>query len=381
MTSNFLKRAASVRSLLPFILSFAALILVLPSLQAQTLTSGDIAGTVQDTSGAVIPGADVKAVNTGTGAEHDVVTGTPGDFRISLLQPGTYKVTVTSPGFQTTQATVVVSVGQIASSNFKLAIAQNAQTVEVVGGDDTLLQTDTSEMATTITQEQMQNLPNPGGDLTYPVNISQGVVMNTQGGYGNSSVFGLPATSNNFTVNGAEDNDPFLNLNNSGPSNMLLGANDVDEINVVANAFGSQYGSLGGVQENILTRSGTNQFHGNATYYWTNSAMNANQWFNDYYGAPLPYSNANQGGAGIGGPIVKDKAFFFANYETLRFVTPVPHTRTRSSPTSRATARPVRFPSIKQSSRPITTLRVRPGPRHTTAPIMRTYLKAPQRAI
>jgi len=324
MTSNFLKRAASVRSLLPFILSFAALILVLPSLQAQTLTSGDIAGTVQDTSGAVIPGADVKAVNTGTGAEHDVVTGTPGDFRISLLQPGTYKVTVTSPGFQTTQATVVVSVGQIASSNFKLAIAQNAQTVEVVGGDDTLLQTDTSEMATTITQEQMQNLPNPGGDLTYPVNISQGVVMNTQGGYGNSSVFGLPATSNNFTVNGAEDNDPFLNLNNSGPSNMLLGANDVDEINVVANAFGSQYGSLGGVQENILTRSGTNQFHGNATYYWTNSAMNANQWFNDYYGAPLPYSNANQGGAGIGGPIVKDKAFFFANYETLRFVTSEP---------------------------------------------------------
>ena len=321
MTPIIKRQAASVRLFLPLILSIAAVILVPCPLKAQTLTSGDIAGTVEDSSGAVIPGADVKAINTGTDAVNEVFTGAAGDYRISLLQPGSYKLTVSAAGFQTTQASLTLIVGQVASLNFKLPIAQNALTVEVVGGDVPLLQTDTSEMSTTITQEQMQNLPNPGGDITYPVNVTQGVVMNTQGGYGNSSAFGLPATSNNFTVNGAEDNDPFLNLNNSGPSNMLLGSNDVDEINVVANAYGAQYGSLGGIQENILTRSGTNQFHGNATYYWTNSDMNANQWFNDYFQTPESYSNANQGGAAIGGPIVKDKAFFFANYETMRFLT------------------------------------------------------------
>jgi hypothetical protein len=92
----------------------------------------------------------------------------------------------------------------------------------------------------------------------------------------------------------------------------------------VANAYGAQYGSLGGIQENILTRSGTNSFHGNAIYYWTNNDLNANQWFNDLTATPEAYANANQGGAAIGGPILKNKVFFFANYETLRFVTSAP---------------------------------------------------------
>jgi outer membrane receptor protein involved in Fe transport len=324
MTALLPKRSVLARALLYVAFAAAALILAPGTLTAQTLTSGDIAGTVEDASGAFIPGADVKAVNSATGAVHDVTTGSAGDYRISLLQPGPYKVTVTADGFQPTEAALTLSVGQVASHNFKLAVAQSSQSVEVVETDIPLLQTDSSDMSTTISQEQVQNLPNPGGDVTYPINVTQGVIMNTQGGYGDAEAFGLPATSNNFTINGAEENDPFLNLNNSGPSNLLLGSNDVDQIDVVANAYGAQYGSLGGIQENILTRSGTNKFHGNAVYYWTNSDLNANQWFNDYYGTPESYSNANQGGAAIGGPIVKDKAFFFANYETLRFLTTVP---------------------------------------------------------
>lgn len=324
MQFKSLRRALLVLTLSPVILGSATLILLPDGLRAQTLTSGDIAGTIQDASGAVIPGANVKALNTGTGLVKETTTGAAGDYRISLLQPGAYTVTVTANGFRTTQASLTLSVGQIASQNFKLSLAQSSQTVEVMAQEVPLLQTDTSDMSTTITMDQIQNLPNPGGDVTYPINVTQGVVMNTQGGYGNSEAFGLPATSNNFTINGAESNDPFLNLNNSGPSNLLLGSNDVDEINVVANAYGAQYGSLGGVQENILTRSGTNKFHGNVVYYWTNSDLNANQWFNDNTGTPQAFSNANQGGAAIGGPIVKDKAFFFANYETLRFVTSAP---------------------------------------------------------
>jgi hypothetical protein len=313
-----------VLALLPVVAGPAALLLVPRTLEAQSLVSGDIAGTITDSTGAAIPGAKVTAINTGTGQVKAATTSGEGNYRISLLQPGTYTVTVTAGGFQTTQGSLKLSIGQVASQNFKLDVVRSSTTVQVMGTEIPLLQPDTSDMSTTISQLLVQNLPNPGGDITYPVNITQGVIMNTQGGFGNAEAFGLPATSNNFTVNGADENDPFFNVNNSGPSNLLLGANDVDEISVVANAYGAQYGSLGGIQENILTRSGTNQFHGNATYYWTNSDLNANQWFNNLTATPLAYSNANQGGAAIGGPIFKNKMFFFANYETLRFVTSVP---------------------------------------------------------
>jgi outer membrane receptor protein involved in Fe transport len=324
MISILLKRTTLVLALLPIVAGPAAILLVPRTLEAQSLVSGDIAGTITDSSGAAIPGAKVTARNTGTGQVKEVTSSGAGNYRISLLQPGKYTVTAAAEGFQTTQGSLELSIGQIGSQNFRLEVAKNSTTVEVLGTEIPLLQTDTSDISTTISQQQVQELPNPGGDITYPVNLTQGVIMNTQGGSGNFEAFGLPATSNNFTVNGADENDPFFNLNNSGPSNLLLGANDVDEINVVANAYGAQYGSLGGIQENILTRSGTNQFHGNVTYYWTNNDLNANQWFNNLSAAPEAYANANQGGAAIGGPILKDKMFFFVNYETLRFVTAAP---------------------------------------------------------
>jgi hypothetical protein len=288
---------------------------------AQSLISGDIAGAVTDPSGAAIQGATVTATNTGTGLVKTVQSGGAGDFKIGLLPVGAYTVTITAPNFQTIQQTVNVVIGQTVTVNAALQVAKGATTVEVLGQSVPLLQPENSDISTTLTEEQVQNLPNPGGDITYYIQLTQGVVMNTQMHYGNSSAFGLPATSNNFTVNGAEDNDPFLNLNNSGPSNLLLGSNDVGEVNIVANAYSAQYGALGGVQENITTRSGTNSYHGNIVYYWANSDMEANDWFNDNTGAPEPFANANQWGAGGGGPIKKDKTFFFVNYEGLRFAT------------------------------------------------------------
>jgi len=288
---------------------------------AQTQISGAIAGTVVDPSGAAIPGAKITVTNIGTGVTKTVKSGAAGDFSVGLLQPGQYTVQAAASGFRTTQQSVAVAVGQAATVNMSLAIAQGVQTVQVEGTAVPILQTENSDLSTTITQQQVQSLPNPGGDITDYINMTAGVVMNTQMGYGNSSAFGLPATSNNFTVNGAEDNDPFLNLNNSGPSNLLLGSNDISEVNIVANAYSAQYGALGGVQENIITRSGTNQFHGNATYYWTNSDLNANGWFNDNTATPEPFSNANQWGAGGGGPIKRNRAWFFVDYEGMRFVT------------------------------------------------------------
>jgi hypothetical protein len=288
---------------------------------AQTQISGAIAGTVTDPTGAAIPGATVTITNTATGVTKSVKSGAAGDFSVGLLQPGQYTVEVAASGFRTVQRSLAVAVGQAATVNVSLSIAQGVQTVQVEGQAVPILQTENSNLSTTLTQQQVQSLPNPGGDITDYINMTQGVVENTQMGYGNSSAFGLPATSNNFTVNGAEDNDPFLNLNNSGPSNLLLGSNDISEVSIVANAYSAQYGALGGVQENIISRSGSNQFHGNANYYWTNSDINANDWFNDNAGQPQSFSNANQWGAAAGGPIKHNRAWFFVNYEGLRFVT------------------------------------------------------------
>jgi hypothetical protein len=320
MNRKLLRGATLALSLSAGLASLSGVVFA-PAASAQTVISGDIAGTITDPTGAALPGAKVVVKSVQTGAVQTFTTGAAGDFRVPLLKPGTYTVTVHASGFQPTQTTATVAVGQITNVNLKLPVASGTQTVQVEASTVPLLQTQNSDLSTTLTEEQVQNMPNPGGDITYPVNITQGVVMNTQGGYGNSSAFGLPATSNNFTINGAEDNDPFLNLNNSGPSNMLLGSNDVGEVSVVANAYSAQYGSLGGVQENITTRSGTNHFHGNVNYFWTNSDLNANDWFNNHTNTPEAYSNANQWAAAVGGPIIKNRAFFFVNYEGLKFVT------------------------------------------------------------
>ena len=284
----------------------------------QSLLAGDISGTIVDPNGAAVSGATVKVTSKDTGTTATTITSGTGLYRFSLLKPGTYTVSVSASGFKATTATVVVSLGQVATANIALTLGSASETVEVTAGTP-LLQTDSAELSTGFEYEQLQSVPNPGGDITYVAQTAPGVVMNTGGGYGNFSVFGLPGTSNNFTMNGMETNDPFLNLNNSGPSNLLLGLNDVQEVNVVTNAYGVQYGSFGGAQVNSISRSGSNRFHGNANYWWNGRSLNANNWFNT--GNPKPFANTNQWAAAVGGPIKRDHTFFFANYEGLSFIT------------------------------------------------------------
>jgi hypothetical protein len=148
------------------------------------------------------------------------------------------------------------------------------------------------------------------------------VQINTSsaGGYGNFTAFGLPATSNLFTVNGNDENDPYLNLNNSGATNLLLGKNEVQEVSVVSNGYTGQYGRMAGAQVDYATKSGTNAWHGNAQYFFNSGGMNANDWFNNHSATPLPQENNNQWAASIGGPIKKDKLFFFFDTEGLRYI-------------------------------------------------------------
>src|SRR6202021_2574229 len=168
----------------------------------------------------------------------------------------------------------------------------------------------------------IENLPNPGGDITYFAQTAPGVVRNTDGGNGNFSAVGMPGTSNLFTINGMNDNDPFLSVNNSGASNLALGSNDIAEASVINNAYSGQYGQYAGSQVAYITKSGTNEFHGDAIYNWNGRALNADQFFSDQVGQATPFNNFNQWAAGFHGPIKKNRTFFDADYEGLRNLLP-----------------------------------------------------------
>ena len=292
------------------------------SAHAQSLLAGDVTGTVTDPAGAAVATATVKASSEETAQVSTATTSVTGAYRFSLLKPGVYTLTVSAPGFKETITKVTVVTGQISTQNVQLTVGATSETVEVSAGAQ-LLQTDSADLSTQFELEQLQSVPNPGGDVTFVAQTAPGAVMDTGGEYGNFEVFGLPGTSNNFTMNGMQVNDPFLNLNNSGPSNLLLGLNDVQEVNVVTNAYGVQFGSFGGAQVNAISRSGGNKFHGNLSYWWNGRVLNANNWFFNHSATPTarPFSNSNQWAAAGGGPIKKDKAFFFVNYEGLSFIT------------------------------------------------------------
>lgn len=322
-------------------LSFTALValavMMLPHpMNAQTNTTGAIDGVIADPSGAIVPNATVTITNVATGTAANVKTGANGEYRVSQLPIGTYSVSVAASGFQTTKQNVQVSAGQVSTGNVTLNVGQAATTVEVTGSTVPLLHTDDAQISTTFTQEQVENLPNPGNDLTFVAQTAPGSIMNTQGGYGNFSSFGLPGTSNTYTVNGGYYNDPFLNVNNSGATNLTLGANDIASVTVTSNAYNASFGGLGGAQISESSRSGGNRFHGNADYWWNGRIMNANDFFNNNAGQPRPFDNVNQWAAAIGGPIKHDKTFFFVNYEGLRVILPSRATVYAPSPSYQA---------------------------------------------
>jgi len=287
---------------------------------AQSIVTGAISGTVTDASGAIVTGAKVTLTNEATQETQSVSTNESGVYQFPLLKPGRYSVSVDKEGFRRINQKSEVRLGQTATINVRLEVGETSQTVEITESVP-LLQTEDGNITSNVDLRTLQNIPNPGGDLSYIAQISPGVTMNTSngGGYGNFTAFGLPATANLFTINGNDYNDPFLNLNNSGASNLLLGSNEVQEVAVVSNGYTGQYGRQAGAQVDYTTKSGGNSFHGDAVYYWNGSALNANDFFLNQAGEARPFENNNQWAASLGGPIKKDKAFFFLNTEGLRY--------------------------------------------------------------
>jgi hypothetical protein len=305
-----------------FITLLLAFGLIVPATFGQSLTTGDITGTITDPSGAVAPSVSVTLKSADTGETRTAMTSSGGIYRFSLLRPGTYTVTAEARGFNKTELAVTVNVGQTTLSDIKLELGVATTTVEVTAAAP-LLQSDNADLSTNIDANMVNNQPNGGNDLTYLAMTAPGVTMATGQGYGNFTANGLPATSNLFTVNGENDMDPYLNLNNSGATNLTLGRNELQEATVVtSNAYSGQYGQQAGAQINYVTKSGTNQYHGDVQYQWTGSAMDANDWFNVKTGTPRPFANNNEYAGSIGGPVIKDKLFFFIDYEGIRYIVP-----------------------------------------------------------
>jgi hypothetical protein len=310
-----------------FLVTLLTLGLIAIQASAQTVASGDVTGTVTDASGAVVSGAEVALTSMAEGTTQNTTTNSTGLYRFSFLKPGDYKLRVASKGFKSSAENVTVGVGQVVAANLRLELGAASEVVEVTGAVP-LIQTENGDTSTTYNEMQLKALPAPGGDITSYAYTAPGVVVSNGAGYGNFSANGLPSTSNLFTVNGNDYMDPYLNLNNSGASNLTLGSNELQEVTVVENGYTADYGRQAAAQLNAATKSGTNQFHGNATYGYNGSVLNANDWFNKSFelqsGLPnqRPLAVNNTFALSAGGPIIKNKLFFFADFEDLRMVLP-----------------------------------------------------------
>ena len=310
----------------PRFLTFSILLLASITLSrgaaAQSATSGGLTGVVTDPSNAVVPDANVELTDNAKGITQEKATSSTGEYAFFFVPPGNYTLEVAHVGFQTIRQVLDVNVGPPSTLNIRLLIAGTSSTVTVTG-EVPLIHAENGDAASTMSALQVADVPNPGNDLTYIAQTSPGAIMNTDSGTGNFSILGMPGTSNMFTLNGMSYTDISSNGNASGASNLLLGTNSVQEATIVSNGYTGQFGVLAGSAVSYITKSGGNQFHGNADYFWNGSVLNANDWINKATGGPRPFDNANQWAASIGGPIKKDKLFFFFDTEGLILLIPV----------------------------------------------------------
>jgi hypothetical protein len=292
---------------------------------AQTTTSGGLTGGVADPSGAVVVDAEVEIKNDSKGTTQSTKTDRAGVYRFFFLAPARYTLTVSHGGFRTENRVVNVLLGPPVSVNVTLQLAQ-ATTSVLVMAEAPLVNAENGDVSTTMNSEQISEVPNPGNDLTYIAQTAPGAIMNTDtigvGYLGNFSILGMPGTSNLFTLNGMNNDSVWVNTNNSGVTGMMLGQNEVQEATIVSSGYSGQFGGAAGTSVNYLTKSGGNKFHGNAQYYWNGSVLNANDWLDNAQGNPRPFDVAHQWAGSLGGPIKKDKLFFFLDTEGMRVILP-----------------------------------------------------------
>ncbi len=322
----------SALSIFVFVGSFHFLLPVQTFSQGETTSA--IIGQVSDASGAAVPRATVTVTNKETGLRRCAITDDSGRFNFPQLKPGTYSVKVEAEGFEPQQNDAVSSaLGQRQTLDFRLKIAQSKQTVEI-SSEPPILNPENANTSTTLNAHALEDLPNPGGDLTYPLQFAAGALINTAGssndfvggtnGFGNVEFNGLPALSNGYIVDGLETNDPLTNLNSGLSTNLVLGLNSISEVTVNTLSYAVDQGRYGASQVNYVTKSGSNQFHGNLYELWNGSKFNAADYFtNATPGNHKPRSTVNHFGGSLGGPMVHDKLFLFFDSEWIWIALPI----------------------------------------------------------
>lgn len=312
------------------------LLLCLPVL-AQKIT-GDISGTVQDATGAVVKGARITATNTGTGENRSAETSDAGFYRIVELPPGKYKVSVTAKGFKTLERQADVAIALVTQSDFKLEPGSVSETVQVEGVAP-LVETTEDRLSTLFVDRQVSDLPNNGRDFNNLLDGVPGVQRSPGGGYQSLNINGQRATSNNFAIDGIPNNDRYYGESAigqaaiTGTAAALIPLEGISEFNVQSNP-GAEFGVKGGSVVNIGLKSGTNEIHGNAFWLRHTDAFDARNWF---AASTTPF-RLNQFGASVGFPIKKDKAFGFISYQGFHLKDSFPAQITLPSPSEIADA-------------------------------------------
>src|ERR1700722_9694392 len=290
---------------------------------------GQFTGTVVDPSGAAIANAKVTVLSSATDLSVFATTNSNGNYSVKALPAGTYKITVEAPGFKTvTNAGVTANAGTIGEINFKLQLGKASEVVEV-SGEASIVNTEDSRLSTIVSSTQINNLPLNGRNVFDLMQLSTGAVnvmgVDFENGH-NTVVNGLREDFNGFLING---------ISNKGLSGGVVNTpieDSVEEFQQLGLNLSAQYGNTAGGTVNLVTKSGTNAWHGSGWEYLRNDALDANYFFNnqnDVAKAPLHF---NQFGLTVGGPIIKDKLFFFLSLQGDHFTSDaVPTTITQES--------------------------------------------------
>jgi outer membrane receptor protein involved in Fe transport len=301
------------------------------------ITTGDVIGTVTDSSGAVVPNAKVTITNTGTNIERSAPSGQNGDFAFNLLPPGKYTVRVESTGFKSfSVAAFDLAAGDRSRVDGHLEVGKATETV-MVTGEVPQLQTDSSSLGTAITGRLVQDLPLNGRNYVQLTQLVPGVSAGPPNGLATGtrpddrrlnssfSVNGQDPIANNNMIDGMDNNERIIGTIGVRPS-----IDAIQEFKVQTNLYSAEIGRTSGGVVNIISKSGSNQFHGSLFEFLRNDRLDANGNFNFTGGAQLPKQKfrQNQFGGSVGGPIIKDKTFFFGDYEALKIRQGIPITAT-----------------------------------------------------
>jgi hypothetical protein len=318
-----MKNNTVVRFLTLALILFSALSLV----WAQSLAGGAIEGIVTDASGAVVPDVKVTVVNTATGAKQETVTSSDGLFRLPVLPAGSYDLTASKDGFATVQQkAVTLSVGGKLNLPISMPVASKGESV-TVNSEVPVIETTRTQVSSNVNERSIRELPVNGRNFIDFVLLTPGVARDVR--TGDISFAGQRGTLNSLTVDGAENNNTFFGQTSgrtgSGRAPYQFSQDAVQEFQVNSNAYSAELGRAGGAVVNVITKSGTNTFHGAGFWFYRDQSMNANDPIAKenaaLRGQPMPRKpkyHFNQFGGDVGGPIVKDKVFFFFDYDGQR---------------------------------------------------------------